>query len=256
MGKHASMGIFVVGHQRIFLTGVLPIAFRWMQLDYIEDMSILVQIMAWHHLTTSHYVNQCWRRSIVPYGVTGPQWVKLTHCPLGDVAVMCDTPQWLISWALVQYPIRHLIVGLREVSKPRDQMYHFEIWQSHRQHCCRCACQISERSDNSKYKSRGFETSQGLTKRRFIGYWNRAQDIPREIAISLMTMDHIDEKSALVHIMACFLMAPSHNMNEIWPYGATISHLFLQASGDCVNMKMAFYQCMNCQCKDKTIHLL
>ena len=39
---------------------------------------------------------------------------------------------------------------------------------------CRYACQILERSDNSKYKSRGFETSRDLTIRRLIGYWHRA----------------------------------------------------------------------------------
>ena len=27
-------------------------------------------------------------------------------------------------------------------------LYRFEIWQAHRQQWCRCACQISERSDN------------------------------------------------------------------------------------------------------------
>ena len=55
---------------------------------------------------------------------------------------------------------KRLIVRSREVSKPRDwyfkSSYRFEIWQAHRQQCCRSACQISERSDNSKY---GFETS-------------------------------------------------------------------------------------------------
>ena len=61
-----------------------------------------------------------------------------------------------------QYPKRRLFVRSRKVWKPRDWYfklsYRFEIWQAHRQHCCRSACQTSERSDNSKYKSRGFET--------------------------------------------------------------------------------------------------
>ena len=39
------------------------------------------------------------------------------------------------------------------------------------------ACQISEWSDNFKYKSRGFETLRDLTIRRLIGYWNRAQGV-------------------------------------------------------------------------------
>ena len=65
-----------------------------------------------------------------------------------------------------QYPKRRLIVRSREVSKPRDWYFklshRFEIWQAHRQQCCRSACQISERSDNSKYLSRAFETSRDL----------------------------------------------------------------------------------------------
>ena len=65
-----------------------------------------------------------------------------------------------------------------EVSKPRDWYfelsYRFEIWQTHRQHCCRSVCQISERSDNSKYKSRGFETLRDPTERRLFGYWDGA----------------------------------------------------------------------------------
>ena len=75
-----------------------------------------------------------------------------------------------------QYPIRRLIVRSHKVSKPRDWQFksshRFEIWQALRQQCCQGACQISERSNNFKYKSRGFETSRDLTIRRLIGYWN------------------------------------------------------------------------------------
>ena len=78
-----------------------------------------------------------------------------------------------------QYPKRRLYVRYRKVSKPRDWYfklsYRFEIWQAHRQHCCRSACQVSERSDNSKYKSRRFETLRDLTERRLFGYWDGAQ---------------------------------------------------------------------------------
>ena len=78
-----------------------------------------------------------------------------------------------------QYPKRRLSVRSRKFSKPRDQYfklsYRFKTWQAHRQRCCRSACQISERSDNSKYKSRGFETLRDLTERRLFGYWDGAQ---------------------------------------------------------------------------------
>ena len=51
------------------------IALIWMSLDFTDDQSTLVQVMAWCHQATSHYLNQCWPRSPTPYGVTRPQWV-------------------------------------------------------------------------------------------------------------------------------------------------------------------------------------
>ena len=48
----------------------------WMSLDFTDDQSTLVQVMAWCRQATSHYLNQCWLRSKPPYGVTRPQWVK------------------------------------------------------------------------------------------------------------------------------------------------------------------------------------
>ena len=56
------------------------IAFRWMPLDLTDDKSTLVQLMVWCRQATSHYLSQCWPRSLLPYGVTRPQWVKSTKC--------------------------------------------------------------------------------------------------------------------------------------------------------------------------------
>ena len=52
---------------------------RWMSLDLSDDESTLVQVMAWCRQATSHYLSQCWPRSLLPYGVTKPQWVKENH---------------------------------------------------------------------------------------------------------------------------------------------------------------------------------
>ena len=52
------------------------LALRWMSLDQTDDKSTLVQVMAWCHQATCHYHSQCWPRSLSPYGVTRPQWVK------------------------------------------------------------------------------------------------------------------------------------------------------------------------------------
>ena len=49
----------------------------WMSLDFNDDQSTLVQVMAWCCQATSHYLSQCWPRPLTPYGVTRPQWVKL-----------------------------------------------------------------------------------------------------------------------------------------------------------------------------------
>ena len=51
------------------------IALRWMPLDLNDDKSTLVQVMAWCRQATSHYLSQCWPRSMSPNGVTRPQRV-------------------------------------------------------------------------------------------------------------------------------------------------------------------------------------
>ena len=52
------------------------IALRWMPQDLTDDKSTLVKVMAWCRQATSHYLSQCWPRSMSPNGVTRPQWVK------------------------------------------------------------------------------------------------------------------------------------------------------------------------------------
>ena len=47
-----------------------------MSLDFAKDKSTLVQVMAWCRQATSHYLSQCWPRSLSPYSVSRPQWVK------------------------------------------------------------------------------------------------------------------------------------------------------------------------------------
>ena len=78
----------------------------------------------------------------------------------------------------VSHPTRRLIIRPLEVSRQQDWWYKLshrcEIWQAPRQQCCGGDYQFPERSGNSKYKFRGFETSLDLTTRRLIGYWNGA----------------------------------------------------------------------------------
>ena len=55
------------------------IALRWMPLDLTDDKSTLVQVMAWCRQATSHYLSQCWPRSLSLYGITRPQWWKVLN---------------------------------------------------------------------------------------------------------------------------------------------------------------------------------
>ena len=55
------------------------IALIWMSLDFTDDQSTLVQVMAWCRQATSHYLSQCWPRSLLPNGVTRPN--ELPHLP-------------------------------------------------------------------------------------------------------------------------------------------------------------------------------
>ena len=42
----------------------------------IHDKSTQVQVMALCHQAKSHYLVQCWPRSMLQYGVSSPQWVN------------------------------------------------------------------------------------------------------------------------------------------------------------------------------------
>ena len=49
---------------------------RWIPQNSTDDESTLVQVMAWCHQATNHYLSQCWSRTMSPYGITMPQWAK------------------------------------------------------------------------------------------------------------------------------------------------------------------------------------
>ena len=40
------------------------------------NKSTLVQVMVWSHQATNHYLSQRWPRSISPYGINRPHWVR------------------------------------------------------------------------------------------------------------------------------------------------------------------------------------
>ena len=52
-----------------------------MSLDFTDVQSTLVQVMAWCHRATTHYLSQSWPKSLSPNGVTRPQGVN--YLPIG-----------------------------------------------------------------------------------------------------------------------------------------------------------------------------
>ena len=60
------------------------IALIWMSLDFTDDQSTLVQLMAWWRQATRHYLRQCWPKYMPPYDVTRPQRVKAAALAPGN----------------------------------------------------------------------------------------------------------------------------------------------------------------------------
>ena len=58
------------------------IVLKWTPMDLTDGKSTLVQVMAWCRQATSHYLSQCWPRSLSPYGIIRPQWVNCAVCPI------------------------------------------------------------------------------------------------------------------------------------------------------------------------------
>ena len=52
------------------------IALIYMSPNFPDDQSTLLQVMAWCHQAASHYLSQCWSGSLLPNGITRPQWVN------------------------------------------------------------------------------------------------------------------------------------------------------------------------------------
>ena len=68
--------------------------FSWSctEVDVNDSKSELVQVMAWCHQATNHYLGQL-MRSMSPYGITRPQWVDRSHkAPFCNRNVHMHTP--------------------------------------------------------------------------------------------------------------------------------------------------------------------
>ena len=99
-----------------------PVTFEWnfrlksMSLDFTDDKSTLVQVMAWCHQATSHYLSQCWPRFMSPYGATGPQWVKfllINTAPTDGLAISgAQTSAYTVMFMFGSYIYMHMGLAL------------------------------------------------------------------------------------------------------------------------------------------------
>ena len=66
------------------------IALKRMPKELTDDKSTLAQVMTWCCQATSHYLNQSWAASMLPYGITRPQFVQYFLLGLVKVAPFDD----------------------------------------------------------------------------------------------------------------------------------------------------------------------
>ena len=64
--------------------------------DMIRNSSTSLHMVVWWCNATRHYLNQIWRRSMMPYGENKPQYVRL-HCCHNNLKVHnCSTHPWVL----------------------------------------------------------------------------------------------------------------------------------------------------------------
>ena len=96
--------IFKLISRKYILSIFNATALRWMPRVLTDDYSALIQVMAWCHQKTSHYLGQCWPRSMSPYGIM-PLWVSIYDSVWVIVGSISDfssrlhvTQFWLVIW--------------------------------------------------------------------------------------------------------------------------------------------------------------
>ena len=101
-----------------------------MSLYLTDDKSTLVQVMAWCRQATSHYLSQCWPRSLSPYSVTWPQWVNsnMTCMPFMNWKIMisvilcgtgCSSCLWSSSMCFQFIPPELLVLLSAPITQQR-----------------------------------------------------------------------------------------------------------------------------------------
>ena len=74
-----------------------------------NEKSTLVQVITWCLQRTSHYLSQCWPRSMSPYGITVPQWVNI-RVVQENSCFGCYRYLKAISW----HPVKQTLYVIRD----------------------------------------------------------------------------------------------------------------------------------------------
>ena len=103
-GDYFKSVLFKLLIQNSSLGAHCKIVLRWMPQNLMSEKSTLVQVMAWCRQATSHYLDQCCPRSLMPYGIISPWWVNVekvrlwnTNCTITFVVVCrlcCRRRSW------------------------------------------------------------------------------------------------------------------------------------------------------------------
>ena len=101
----------------------------WIPQHHTYEKSTLVQVMTWCCQPMSHYLSQCWPRSISPYGVTRLQWVKYQRDLISLQTWPSPGVQCFRCWdSTLQQTISDLNVKLKEPDADVLPLPHLPDW--------------------------------------------------------------------------------------------------------------------------------
>ena len=79
------------------------ITVKWIPQNLTNEKSTLVQVMACCHQATSHYLSHCWPRSMLPYGITRPQWVVMISFAMSWHGMIFTSLFWPKAFIYIQH---------------------------------------------------------------------------------------------------------------------------------------------------------
>ena len=185
------------------------LALRWMSLDFTDDKTTLVQVMAWCHQATSHYLSQWWPRSLSPYGVsvTRPQWVNsLWPCDTISLyhrfeSALAQVPSHYQFWLIINEACWHFPENVLDYHSLQS------VWGSHiwKQLFLPGASELTHC---------GLVTPYGNINlgQHWLRYWLVAW---RHQAITWTNVDLSSVRSSGIHMSAILQEMPQPSVNEI-----------------------------------------